>query len=186
NETRKRLGRTPGMRPVVLDLSTQGFTPSRGFPVNFAVQGPDWETVTRLSERIKERMTDERQEDGRPFLTDVNSDYRPGMPEVHLIPDREKAAKVGVSMQRLAWTLNVAFGGVRSGRFTDGDKRYDVRVRSFEQQRASPDMLKGLYVKTDDGELVPLCDLCEVKIVSTLPLINRYNHLRKVELTAAM
>ena len=35
------------MRAVVLDLSTQGFTPTRGYPVDFAVQGPDWETVTR-------------------------------------------------------------------------------------------------------------------------------------------
>src|SRR5262249_44935718 len=139
-------GQDPGMRPVVLDLSTQGFTPSRGFPVNFAVQGPDWETVTRLSEAIKERMIDARQEDGRPLLTDVNSDYRPGMPEVHVVPDRAKAADLGIPMQRLAWTLNVAFGGVRNGRFTDGDKRYDVRVRTFEQQRASPDMLKDLFV----------------------------------------
>jgi multidrug efflux pump subunit AcrB len=186
NETRRRLGKIPGMRPVVLDLSTQGFTPTRGFPVNFAVQGPDWETVTRLSEAIKERMIDARQEDGRPLLTDVNSDYRPGMPEVHVVPDRAKAADLGIPMQRLAWTLNVAFGGVRNGRFTDGDKRYDVRVRTFEQQRATPDMLKDLFVKTDTGQLVPLSDLCHVEVVSTLPQINRYNHLRKVELTAAM
>src|SRR5207253_449650 len=82
---------------------------------------------------------------------DVNSDYRPGMPEVHVVPDRAKAADLGIPMQRLAWTRNVAFGGVRNGRFTDGDKRYDVRVRTFEQQRASPDMLKDLFVKTGGG-----------------------------------
>src|SRR5262249_38817753 len=85
NETRKRLTGIPGMRAVALDLSTQGFTPTRGYPVDFAVQGPDWETVTRLSERIKEQMIDSG------VVADVNSDYRPGMPEVHLLPDRTKA-----------------------------------------------------------------------------------------------
>jgi multidrug efflux pump subunit AcrB len=202
NEVRKRMSGTPGMRAVVLDLSTQGFTPTRGYPVNFAVQGPDWKTVTELADRIKERMTDSG------VVTDVNSDYRPGQPEVHVLPDREKAAELGIPIQRLAFTINVAFGGVRNGRFTDLDKRYDVRLRYLEQQRASPDQLSGLYVKTDPrsvlgtqpknaagfvgatampgGSLVPLEDLAGKRVVSTLPLIPRYNHLRKVEITANM
>src|SRR5262249_8479732 len=180
NATREGLAAIPGMRAVVLDLSTQGFTPSRGYPVDFAVQGPDWKVVTDLSERIKEAMVDSG------VVTDVNSDYRPGMPEVRLVPDREKAAELGIPMQRLAFTLNVAFGGVRNGRFTELDKRYDVRLRLQEQQRSSPYQLESLYVKNDAGKLVPLSDVCDWKTVSTLPVINRYNHLRKVEITANM
>jgi len=180
NATREGLAAIPGMRAVVLDLSTQGFTPSRGYPVDFAVQGPDWKVVTDLSERIKEAMVDSG------VVTDVNSDYRPGMPEVRLVPNREKAAELGIPMQRLAFTLNVAFGGVRNGRFTELDKRYDVRLRLQEQQRSSPYQLESLYVKNDAGKLVPLSDVCDWKTVSTLPVINRYNHLRKVEITANM
>jgi multidrug efflux pump subunit AcrB len=175
---RQKLAGIAGMRAVAMDLSTQGFTPTRGFPVNFGVQGPDWEKVTALSERIKERMIDSG------VVTDVNSDYRPGMPEVHLVPDRESASALGIPVQRLAWTVNVAFGGVRNGRFTDRDKRYDVRLRYLEQQRETPDQLERVYVKTMGGKLVPLDDLTDKKVISTLPQINRYNHLRKVELTA--
>jgi HAE1 family hydrophobic/amphiphilic exporter-1 len=176
----QRLGPTPGMRVVVLDLSTQGFTPSRGYPIDFAVQGPDWNTVTELSERVRERMIDSG------VVMDVNSDYRPGMPEVQIVPDRIKGAELGVPVQRLAFTLNVAFGGVRNGRFTDFDRRYDVRLRYLHDLRDSPDDLDDLSVKSDSGQLVPLRDLVVRKTVSTLPVINRYNHLRKVELTANM
>src|SRR5262249_13049931 len=42
NEVRQRMSSIPGVRVVVLDLSTQGFTATRGFPIDFAVQGPDW------------------------------------------------------------------------------------------------------------------------------------------------
>src|SRR5262249_24966257 len=101
-------------------------------------------------------------------------------------PDRAKAAELGVPIQRLAFVLNVAFGGVRNGRFTDKDRRYDVRLRQLGQQRASPDHLSDLYVKTDSGKLVPPRDVATSQIVSTLPVINRYNHLRKIELTANM
>src|SRR5262249_24901525 len=44
----------------------------------------------------------------------------------------------------------------------------------------------GVYVKSDRGKLVPLRDVTKREVVSTLPIINRYNHLRKVELTANM
>ncbi len=179
-EVRERLKKIPGMRAVALDLSTQGFTPTRGYPVNFAVQGPDWDRVIALSEHIKERMIDSR------VVTDVDSDYRPGMPEVHVVPDREKASRLGIPIQRLAWTINVAFGGVRNGRFTDRDKRYDVRVRLQEQQREVPEQLRDVHVKAQSGRLVPLADVADTRTISTLPKINRHNHLRKVELTANM
>jgi HAE1 family hydrophobic/amphiphilic exporter-1 len=180
NKMRQEFAKVPGVRAVVLDLSTQGFTATRGYPVDFAVQGPDWDKVTELSERIRERMIDSG------VVADVNSDYRPGMPEVHVIPDPDKCALVGIPISRLAFTLNIAFGGVRSGRFTDTDKRYDVRLRYLEGQRASPNQLDDVYLKTDDGRLVALRDLVTVKTESTLPVINRHNHMRKVELTANM
>jgi HAE1 family hydrophobic/amphiphilic exporter-1 len=180
NEVRKRLANIPGMRAIALDLSTQGFTPTRGYPVNFAIQGPDFNTATQLAENIKQRLIDSG------VVTDVNSDYRPGMPEVHVFPDREKMSEVGIPISRMAFTLNVAFGGVRNGRFTDGDKRYDVRLRFLEGQRDTPQRLEDLYVKMEKDRLVPLSDLAEHRMISTLPQINRYNHLRKVEITANM
>jgi multidrug efflux pump subunit AcrB len=170
----------PGVKIIALDLSTQGFTPTRGYPVNFAVQGPEWDTVTRLSERIVDRMN------GSGVVTDVNSDYRPGMPEVQISPDRAKCALLNVSVRRVAFVLGIGVGGFRNGRFTDGDRRYDIRLRYLEGQRMSPDQTDDLYVESDRGALVPLRDVTTRKIVSTLPIINRYNHLRKVELTANM
>jgi len=179
NEMRKGFATTPGVRIITQDLSTQGFTPRRGYPVNFAVQGPEWEVVTELSERIHERMIDSG------VVADVNSDYRPGMSELQIVPDKVKAAELGVSMRRLGFVINVAVGGMRNGRFSADSRRYDVRMRLLEDQRDSPDDLDHIYVKSDTtGRLIPLRDLTERRLVSTLPVINRYNHLRKVELSA--
>src|SRR5262249_25667833 len=90
NQVRAGFANVPGVRAIAMDLSTQGFTPSRGFPVDIALQGPDWPTVIGWSECVKERMTDSG------VLADVNSDYRPGMPEVQIVPDRAKAAALGI------------------------------------------------------------------------------------------
>jgi HAE1 family hydrophobic/amphiphilic exporter-1 len=175
---RQQYNSIAGVRAVVLDLSTQGFTATRGYPVDFAVQGPEWKKVTAFAEEIRRRMTD------CDAVTDVNSDYRPGMPEVHVIPDPDKAAELAVPIQRIAYAINVAFGGGRNGRFTDIDRRYDVRVRLLETQRSSPDQLDDLYVKSDKGKVIPLRDVVRRQTISMLPVINRYNHMRKVQLTA--
>lgn len=186
-DVRKRLAGIPGMRPIVLDLSTQGFTPTRGFPIDFALQGPDWETVVKYAENVRTRLID------AGFVTDLNSDYRPGMPEQHLLPDRDKASELAIPVRKLAFLLNVAFGGMRNGRFTDQDKRYDVRMRLLENQRDTPDLLDKLSIRPDvkfsnllNAPTIPVSDVSANKTISTLPLINRYNHLRKVEITANM
>jgi len=106
--------------------------------VNFAVQGPEWDQVIVLAERIRQRMIDSG------VVADVNSDYRPGQAEVHVIPDHRKAVERGVSVQRIAWVLSVAFGGQRNGRFTAQDQRYDVRLQFLEDQRNVPDRLRDV------------------------------------------
>jgi multidrug efflux pump subunit AcrB len=186
-DVRKRLSGLAGVRPIVLDLSTQGFTPTRGFPIDFAIQGPDWKTVVEYAENVRIRMI----ESG--MVADVNSDYRPGMPEEQLFPDRDKASEMNVPIKKIAFLLNVAFGGMRNGRFTDEDKRYDVRMRLLENQRDTPDLLDHLHVRQEvplsagvNPPTIPINDLSQHKTISTLPLVNRYNHLRKIEITANM
>jgi multidrug efflux pump subunit AcrB len=132
-------------------------------------------------------------------VTDVNTDYRPGMQEVQILPDRDQASERNVSMKRLTFVLAVGTGGFRDGRFTaESDlakavtfersvsRRYDVRLRYEEGQRASPDEVLDDFVKSEDGKLIPLRDVTRVDVISTLPTIQRYNHQRKVELTANM
>lgn len=175
---RKELAKIPGTRAVVLDLSTQGFTAVRGYPVDFAVQGPDWNKVTEYAEALKQRMTDS------PMVTDVNSDYRPGMPEIHVKPDVMKATELNLPVQRIASNISTFMGGVRSGRFTDNERRYDVRVRLLDTQRYSMNQLDDLYFRSDKNKLIPSRDVIAHTVTPTLPVINRYNHMRKIQITA--
>src|SRR5262249_50031011 len=99
--------------------------------------------------------------------------------------NRDKAALVAVPVGRIADTLSLWVGGQRVAKFTDRGRRYDVRVRLQLPQRASPDQLAPLVVRSADNRLVPLIDLATWKTVATLPVINRYNHQRKIEITAS-
>lgn len=175
---RDDLNQVQDIRVVVRDQSTaEGFTPMRGDPVDFAIQGP-WDELPALAHRIMDEMAK------RGGVQDIDCDYRPGMPEVRIYPDREKLAMVNVPVGRLADSMALFVGGPRVAKFTDRGRRYDVRVRLQRQQRASPDDLGPLTLRSGDNRLVQLSDVATLRTVSTLPVINRYNHQRKIEIVA--
>ena len=78
-----------GMEIVVQDLSLRGFASSRGFPVEFIIQGPDWDKLTETTSAIMDKMKTS------DYVVDVNTDIQPNMPEVQIVPDRVALAKRG-------------------------------------------------------------------------------------------
>jgi hydrophobic/amphiphilic exporter-1 (mainly G- bacteria), HAE1 family len=177
-EVRKELEKIPDVRVVMRDQSTEGFTAQRGDPVDFAIQG-DWKQLPGLAQRILDDMA------ASGMFVDIDSDYRPGMPEVRIYPNRDKLALTNTTMASVANTLNLHVGGQRIAKYTDKDRRYDARVRLQLDQRSSPSQLESLLLRTNDNRLVPLGDLARLETVSTLPVVNRYNHQRKIQISAA-
>jgi HAE1 family hydrophobic/amphiphilic exporter-1 len=180
NLTRQATSSIPGARIVMQDFSQRGFSPGRGggFPVEFNIRGRDWDTLGRASRVIMEKM----RESG--LVTDINSDYQVGMPEVQVIPDRNKAADLGISMAEIGETINSAIGGERVGKFKDKGRRFDIRVRLLGPQRQRPEDIQRLLVRTGKGGLVRLGDIVRINQEPTLQVITRRDRERAITLTA--
>jgi len=180
-EVRNTIKKIPGIQRVsIQDLSLTGFSSQRGFPVEFSIRGSDWDTLGKLSETFKNKM----EESG--IMTDVDSDYRLGMPEIQVIPDREKARLRGVSLQSIGETVQALIGGVKVGRYTQNGKRYDIRLRLNPEQRVDSEQIKSLKVRNNRGELVSLSDLVTIKESPSLLSINRKDRERAVNVFANM
>ncbi len=185
-EIRNDLREIEDIRFVVRDQSTEGFTAQRGDPIDFVLQA-DWSRLPTYRIELLERMRAARnpRNPDQPLLEDIDTDYRPGMPEVRIIPDREKLAQVNMTVAHLADSISLLVGGARVGKFTDKGRRYDIRVRLQEQLRASPDALKVMTLRAGNNQLVNVEDVVQdIQLLPTLPVINRYNHQRKIEVTA--
>jgi hydrophobe/amphiphile efflux-1 (HAE1) family protein len=178
--TRQAIGRLPGAIIVMQDFSQRGFSTGRGggFPVEFNIRGSDWDTLGRASRVIMEKM----RESG--LVTDIISDYQVGMPEVQVIPDRNKAADLGISMADIGQTINSAIGGERVGKFKDKGRRFDIRVRLLSTQRQRPEDIGRLLVRAGGGGLVRLADIVRIEQRPTLQIITRRDRERAITLTA--
>ena len=175
---RRELNAIPGIRAVIQDLSQQGLTAQRGFPVEFSVRGPNWDQLIALSQDVMSRL----RESGT--VVDLDTDYQIGMPELRVVPERALAADIGVSVDEVATTLNALIGGVRVGKYSSGGRRVDVRVKLLAAQRSRPEDITRLRVRTRSDELVPLSSLVTYTEQPALQAITRKDRERAISMFA--
>ncbi len=178
SQVRRELATVGDIRVAVRDQSMEGFTAQRGHPVDFVIQG-DWDQLPGYATKIQNEMA------ASGKFQDIDTDHHTGMPEVRLYPLRDKLALVDVPIKHLADSMNAYVGGARVAKYTDRGRRYDVRVRLKAPQRDTPDDLKSLPLRAGPNRLVTLYDVTYSVTESTEPVINRYNHGRKIQITAA-
>jgi hydrophobe/amphiphile efflux-1 (HAE1) family protein len=178
NLIRRELNAIPGIRAVIQDTSQQGFTAQRGFPVEFSVRGSDWNQLVPLSQKVMSDLG------VSGVVTDLDSDYRVGMPELRVSPDRAVCADIGVSVDEVATTINALVGGIRVGKYSTGGRRLDVRLKLIAGQRSRPEDISRLRVRARNGELVPLSSLVVFDEQAALQAITRRDRERAISIFA--
>ncbi len=175
---RKAMRAIGDLKISIQDLSNRGFAASRGYPVEFTIQGPNWDKLSEYAQTIMDRLY------ATGMVTDTDTDYLKGKPEIQVIPDRVQAALRGVSINSITETINATVGGVVAGQYSTGGHRYDVRVRLQEQERDRAEQIKRLNVRNNRGELIPLAEVVQIQERASLAQINRYNRERAITVFA--
>jgi hydrophobe/amphiphile efflux-1 (HAE1) family protein len=176
---RKQFSAVPGIERVsILDMSQSGFSAQRGYPIQFLVQGPDWDKLAELGAAFREKMK------ATGLMSDIDTDYNTGMPEIQIKPNRAKAAEYGITARAIGDTINALVGGVKFGKFTGRGKRYDVRVRLAGADINSPEDLNRLWVRDNFGNVVRLPEVITREVKPSLFAITRYNRERSVSVFA--
>jgi HAE1 family hydrophobic/amphiphilic exporter-1 len=172
-EAREVMGAIPGQQVRIFDLSGMMSTQSGEF--SFHVQGDlDLETLDALADRMIAEL------DARGGYVDLNKSLKLGRPEIRVIPDREKAAALGLDATTLARTIQAMIGGLDVATFKEAGSRYDIRVRLDEKDRRDPSAIERLYARTRDGGVVELRNLVRVEKGAAPAAITRVDRHRSV------
>jgi len=172
---RKTLSQKEGRQVIAQSLGARGFTASRGFPVEFTLTGENWTQMGKIADDVKSRM------EGSGKLIDVDTDTDSSAPELAVVPDRSRAEARGVPISAIAETVSAAFGGLVVGKYTEGGRRFDVRIKAVEKPGATPrSRLSRLDVRNNRGELVPLLDVVQMEQREAPRTLNRLNRERAI------
>ncbi|MGH0038521.1 MAG: efflux RND transporter permease subunit [Myxococcota bacterium] len=119
-----------------------------------------------------------------PGFVDLDKSLKLGLPELRIVPDRKKAAALGVDARTVATTIQAMVGGIDVGVFKEAGRRYDIRMRLESEDRATPESIGRLYVRNDRGELVELRNLITSTTGAAAAEITRSDRQRSVTISA--
>jgi HAE1 family hydrophobic/amphiphilic exporter-1 len=175
---RKEFNKIPDVNAKMQDLSTRAFSTGRGSPVEFTVQGPDWDKLADYTKQIMDGL------EKSDLVADLDSNYRLGQPELHVVPDRKKASESGVSIASISQVIEAMIGGVLVGTYEKGGHRYDIRLKLEESDVDPRTKVNSLFVRNNRGELVPLSNLVTMEEKKSMVSIWRSNRERSITVYA--
>ena len=111
----------------------------------------------------------------RPELANVKTTFSVSTPQYRIDLDREKARVMNVPINAVYTVMQSTFGSLYVNDFTYMGRNFRVSVQSEAKFRRTPDDLRYVYVKSNDGKLVPLSTLINVERVTGPELVNRFN-----------
>lgn len=124
-----------------------------------------------------------------PGISDIVSSAALERPEIQVIPDFAKAAEQGLSVETIARTALIAtLGDVERNlpKFNLPERQINIRVQIDPKYREDPNMIGKLRVAANDGTMVPLCNVAEVRFASGEAEIKRYDRSRQVTIDASL
>jgi HAE1 family hydrophobic/amphiphilic exporter-1 len=177
-DLREGINNIEGIRAFVNMSTSQTLGGSRGYPIEFTLQGSDYE---KLISTAKDFITELEK---TKTMVGINSEDIETKPEIQITPNRGKTKEFGVPIESITETIQAMYGGIKPVKYSSNGRRYDVLVKLPEDQRVSLEPLNEIYVRNNRGELVEFKDLIETKPVDAPLYIYREDRERGVRISA--
>lgn len=110
-------------------------------------------------------------------LTNINTFFRPTVPQLYVEVDQAKAISLGVPVASIYATLQSTMGSLYVNDFNRSGRTYRVQLQAEPQFRMKPEDLGKVYVRSNEGTMIPLSALSRVDHIIGAEQLERYNGL---------
>ncbi len=167
-------------RAVAIEEQTISQNRRGGQPIQFVIQNNDFSKLTEMLPRFLEEANK------HPVLEGADADLKFNKPELRISVDRMKASELGVSVEDISQTLQLALSNRRLGYFTKEGKQYQVMGQVERSDRDDPTDLKGLYVRNADGQMISLDNLVTFEEATTPSTIYHFNRFKSATISSGL
>jgi CzcA family heavy metal efflux pump len=140
--------------------------------------GTDLEKMYNLANDVKSNISTIN------GVADLSVEQIVTVPQIHIKPNREMMARLGISMEKFNNFVNTAFAGQVVGNVFENERSFDVVLRMKDEYRDNFDAISNSMIDTWNGEKVTLSQVAEIKSGKGANVINRENVKRKIVISA--
>ena len=177
-EINPKLRRIPGILAVAQSPGAFGQR-GAGRPIEFVIQSSG--TYQELQSFVDKLLEKARE---YPGLESLDTDLKLNTPELRVDINRGKVADLGIDITEVGRTLETLLGGRQVTRFEQNGEQYDVYVQLDAKDRASPQSLSTIFLRSPKGEMVQLSNVVSIRESVAPKELKRFNQLRSVTLQA--
>ncbi len=154
-------------------------------PFELVLQNQDLDALNTTAIATANRLRSLTNAAGLPLLTNVRVSYEVNKPELRVDIDRNRAAALGVSIEDIARTMQILFGGLDLSRIKVEGKEHLVVAQLERGSRLTPSDLDRIFVRNLKGDLIQLSSLVTRSEGAAANSINHYGRMRSASITAS-
>ncbi|MBC8073852.1 MAG: efflux RND transporter permease subunit, partial [Deltaproteobacteria bacterium] len=163
---REGLPKVPGV-DVAFDQESE--TSDDGTRFSVQLFGRDTEVLERVGHEVEAVLRAE------PGVADVRSSARQRRDEIEVRIDRERASRLGITVQDAAETFGFTLGGMRLPRFREGGREVDSWLALRIEDRANLRDLRKISFPSAGGDAIRIADIATFESVRSERQIVREN-----------
>lgn len=185
-------GKIPGVIPIVQQSSLFQGGLSGGRAVDVEITGPSLERLNQLCLMIYMQSAGIGPYEGQgvfpPNLEhpELGHQVRPMTnpestnPELHVLPNRELAADLGVTTEELGYAVNALVDGAYAGDYWHHGRKIDLVIYGASEFARRAQDLELLPVSTRHGKVVNIASIAEVKPTGGPEVVNHIERQRSI------
>ncbi len=145
--------------------------------VDVFLVGPDMERLRELCHEIAEKMKTV------PYVKDIVFHFKDPGEVIEAVVDREKASVMGLRPKGISTTMREMLHGPVTSKFFEGERQVDIRVMLKKEGLVDDLDLQGIFLRNNEGRLVSLRSVSEIRRGGQVGKIMRLNKQRSASLS---
>lgn len=180
-ELNQEFSNLPGMQIFAISPSAIGGGGNTDKAVEFNIISLlDYDKLDDISTQFIQRMKENN------IFQNIEKDFKTSTPTIDINVNRDKAYNYNVSLDKIGRTLQYLIAGKRVDDFRMGSEIYDVVLRYDEKHLKNISDIRQIFVKTDDGKILPIETIADIQETIAVKEYAHYNNARSIAISSEL
>ena len=173
---RNEIEKIPGLQVTVIPTSITGGVNA---PIQVVVKGTDIDSLYSAAAKIKQVVM---QTAGTDY---VRYSTKGTVKQIKITPQRDRIAKLGLTLPDVAQSIQLAFNGNDDTEFMQGDDIYKINVEISQTDKQDIEAIRNLSLNGSKGQLIKLWQVADVEEVVGQSILQRSDRQNSITITSA-
>ncbi len=119
-----------------------------------------------------------------PGVVDVQVENQVMVPQLMIKLDRLAVQRYGLQVGKVADELEVFYNGKVVSQILDGQKSFDIVLRTDDSTRKNIEAIRNTQIATSDGSLIPLSQIASIELENSINAVYHENTQRRIVVSA--